>query len=246
MAGLRRTMSLYLPWERGHRVEFFHNFLLQTYFTFVQSILMVGFLGLFSGIAIAFQSNLGLALLGTNEQIGKILVFIVFRELSPLAASVVMITRSITAIASEMATVKVQQEVEALQILGINIYHFIMAPRIAGGAVSLFCMAIVFWAFALWGGWIGSNVTDNFPADQYLTLIAQSLSKGDFPLFLLKTSMIGAMVTYLAVKRGLAVQGAPFEVPIATNRAVIDAMTLAMGVQFVISAGYYVTFGIDL
>ncbi len=246
MAGLRRTMSLYLPWERGHRVEFFRNFLLQTYFTFVQSILMVSFIGLFCGIAIAFQSNLGLALLGTNEQIGKILVFIVFRELSPLAASVIMITRSITAMASEMATIKVQQEVEALQIMGINIYHYIMAPRIAGGAVSLFCMAMTFWAFALWGGWIGANVTDNFPIDQYLTLIAQSIRKPDFPLFVLKSSLIGAMVTYLAVKRGLSVQGAPFEVPIATNRAVIDSLTLAMGVQFVLSASYYVIFGVDL
>ncbi len=246
MTALVRKLSLYFPWESGHRREFFRNFLLQTYFTFVQSIMMVSFLGLFSGITIAFQMNFGLALLGNNNQLGKILVFIVFREFTPLATSLILIARSVTAIASEMATIKVQQEIEALEVMGVNVFHYLLAPRIAAGAVSLFCMAMTFWIFALGGGWIGANYNDYFPLNQYFTSIAQAIRPADFPFFIVKTSVIGAIVTHIACKRGLSLQAAPFEVPIVTNRAVVDSLTIAMGIQFVISASYYVLFGVDL
>ncbi len=227
-------------------MEFLHNFLHQVYYTFIQSFMMVTFLGMFCGVAIAFQTKLGLALVGSNDQLGKILVLIVFREVTPLVTSLILIARSVTAIASDMATSKVQQEVEALKIMGIDVYHFLLAPRIASGAVSLFCMATTFWAFALWGGWIGANYDDYFPLNQYLTSISQSIRPVDFPLFIVKTSLIGAIVTFVACRRGLSLVKAPFEVPIVTNRAVVDSLTIAMAVQVVISVSYYLIFGFDL
>jgi phospholipid/cholesterol/gamma-HCH transport system permease protein len=239
-------LTHYLPWEAGHRREFFRNFLLQIYYTFIQSVMMLAILGLVSGVAISFQTNVGLALLGNNDQLGKVLVFIVFREFTPLATSLILIARSVTAIASEMATIKVQQEVEALTIMGINVYHYLLAPRIAAGMVSLFCMAAAFWGFALWGGWIGANLYGNFPVSQYLTSIAQSLRSADFPFFVVKTSLIGGIVTHIACNRGLSLSGAPFEVPIVTNRAVVDSLTVAMAVHGVLTATYYIVFGIDL
>lgn len=242
-----RRVKHYLPWEGGHRREFVRNFLLQVYFTFNQAALMVAFLGLASGVAIAFQANLGLALLGgTGDQLGKLLVFIIFRELTPLAASLLLIARSGTAIAAEMATIKVQQEIEALNVMGISVYHYLLAPRIAAGMVSLFCMAATFWAFAMGGGYIGANFDTDFPATQYLTSIAQSLRPADFLLFPIKTMVVGAVVTQIACARGLSLQNAPFEVPIVTNRAVVDSLTAALGIHVTLSAGYYLLFGVDL
>ena len=78
MAGFYQSLIAdWFPWEHGHRREFFRNLLLQIYFTFVQSVLMVSVLGLLSGMAIAFQTNFGLSLLGNNSQLGKVLVFVI-------------------------------------------------------------------------------------------------------------------------------------------------------------------------
>lgn len=243
---LNRLVKDYLPWEAGHRREFVRNFLLQVYFTYVQSALMVSFLGLASGVAIAFQANMGLALFGTNNQLGKLLVFIIFRELTPLAASLLLIARSVTAMAAEMATIKVQQEVEALQIMGISVYHYLLAPRVASGMVSLFCMAVTFWAFAMGGGYLGANFDADFPMDHYLTSISQALRPADFLLFAMKTLIIGAVVTRVACSRGLSLVNAPFEVPIVTNRAVVDSLTWALGIHVTLSIGYYIIFGVDI
>lgn len=208
--------------------------------------LMMAVLGLVSGMAIAFQTHFGLALLGNDNQLGKVLVFLVLRELTPLAASLILIARSVTAIAAEMATIKVQQEIEALHIMGISVYHYLLAPRIAAGMVSLFCMATTFWAFALLGGWIGANYGSYFPPSQYLTSIAQAIRPLDLPFFLLKTGLVGGICSFVACKRGLSLQAAPFEVPIVTNRAVVDALTMAIAAEGVLTAAYYVVFGIDL
>jgi phospholipid/cholesterol/gamma-HCH transport system permease protein len=201
---------------------------------------------LFSGAAIAFQANFGLAFLGNNNQLGKLLVMIVFREFTPLATSLILIARSVTAIAAELATNKVQQEVEALQIMGISVYHYLLAPRIAAGAVSLLCMAVTFWGCALWGGWLGANYNGFFPLNQYLNSISQAIRPPDFPFFVVKTALIGAVVSHLGCKRGLSLQSAPFEVPIVTNRAVVDCLTVAIGIHGLLTASYYVLFAIDL
>ena len=93
--------------------------------------------------------------------------------------------------------------------------------------VSLFCMAVTFWAFALGGGYIGANFSTVFPLDQYLTSISQSLRPADFLLFPLKTMVVGGVVTQIACARGLSLVNAPYEVPIVTNRAVVDSLTAA-------------------
>lgn len=236
----------YLPWRAGHRREFVRNFLLQVYFTFVQSWPMVMILGVGSGLAIAFQANMGLAFLGSDNQLGKLLVFIVFRELTPLAASLLLIARSVTAMAAELATIKVQQEVEALQVMGISVYHYLLAPRVAGGVVSLFCMAVAFWACALVGGYLGANFGADYPVDHYLTSIARSLKPADFLVFALKTFIVGGVVTRIACARGLSLVNAPFEVPIVTNRAVVDSLTAALAIHLSLSVAYYVMFGVHL
>lgn len=242
----RLGLANYFPWERGHRREFFRNLLLQIYFTFVQSIMMIAVLGIGSGVAIALQANFGLALLGNNNQLGKVLVFIVFREVTPLVSAMLIIARSGTAIAAEMATIKFQQEIEALNIMGINVYHYILAPRILAAMVSLTCMSITFLGFALLGGWIGANISSYFPLSQYLTSVAQAIRPADFLFFILKTVIIGGVIANTCLQRGLSLKAAPFEVPIVTNRAVVDSLTFAMGIHFTLSIIYYVLYGIDL
>jgi phospholipid/cholesterol/gamma-HCH transport system permease protein len=236
----------YLPWRSSHWSEFQRNFLLQVYFTFVQSMAMLMFLGFSSGVVIAFQSNMGLSLFGGDQQVGKILVFVLFRELTPLACSIILIARSATAMASELATIKVQQEIEALKIMGISIYHYLLSPRITASMLSLFCMSIMFWMFSLAGSWIGINYTGHMPVDQFLSAIALSIIPGDLLFFTLKTLTLGGVIAYIACTRGLSLKSAPFEVPIVTNKAVVDALTVAIAVHIAYSVAFYLINGFTL
>ena len=173
-------------------------------------------------------------------------MFVLFRELTPIACSIILIARSATAMAAELATIKVQQEIEALHVMGISVYHYLLAPRIVASMISLFCMAVIFWMFSIAGGWLGVNYDGHMPIDQFLNSIALSIRPGDLLFFALKALTLGGAVAYIACSRGLSLKNAPFEVPIVTNKAVVDALTAAISINLAFSVLFYLVHGITL
>ena len=236
----------YIPLESGHRREFSAVFLKQVFYTYNQSIAILCILGVISGIAVAFQAHAGLSLLGSTEQFGSLLALLLVRELTPVVASLLFVTRSVTAIASDLATKKVIHEVEALELMGINILHYLIAPRILAGVVSLFCMSVTFGCFAIIGSYIGSNWYSYIPPNRFADAFSHSLYMSDFVFFTLKSTIPGALAARLGCKSGLSLQKASFEVPIVTNKAVVDALTLVIVLHMGLSAIFYMIHGFNV
>lgn len=236
----------YIPRDQGHQREFVRVFLRQTYYTFIQAIPLMAILGVFAGLSVAFQARLGLSFIGGNDNIGQIVVIVLIRELAPLMSSLVLIARSATAVASELATMKVQQEIDALNFMGINVKQYLLGPRIAAAMVSIFCMASVFMGAGMVGAWFGANFWSYFPLIQFLNSITAGLSPLDILFFALKTVTIGLAIFTVAIRNGLSLKKAPFEVPIVTNQAVVDALFMAIGLQVVISGIFYIVVGINV
>ena len=236
----------YFPKDSGKRKEFLHVFLMQCYFTFFQAIPIMALLGTFAGIAVSFQAKMGLALLGGHENLGKILVVVLFREMAPLIGSIVIITRSVTAVASELATMKVNSEIESLDYMGININQYLLGPRILAGTFSILAMSICFLIFSIIGSWVGANWSSYYPFGQFLSSVAMSIRPSDFLFFIFKTTLIGTIVFKVACDRGLSLRSASFEVPIVTNRAVVDSLFLAISMQGIISLFFYLIVGVNI
>ena len=229
----------------GHanRNEFIKILLNQFYFTFNQSILILISLGGLVGLAFSVQAGFGAMILGSDQQIGSILVFIIWRELAPLATILLLIARSVTAVASEISTMKVGPEIDALNVLGINTFDYLWGPRIIAAILSLFCMSIVFFVAASAGYWLGGNLISYFPISQLIRGFAKAISSWDVIFFILKTTIPGGLVFYLACRRATSIGTSRHEVPIATNRAVVDALFMSLIFQFIMSAIFYTTVG---
>ncbi|MCB9062583.1 MAG: ABC transporter permease [Halobacteriovoraceae bacterium] len=230
--------------EEGEIEQFFHLLLMQIYFTFVQSIPLLLILGSVVGLASSFQENL--SPLGKNDELGSFLVSILFREITPLGTSLILIARSVTAVASEMATMKVQQEIQALEIMGIDTKKFLIPPRVFSGIISLSCMSIVFWGFCLIGGWYGANWSSYVPISHFIGNVTDSLRPGDLLFFFFKSSITGGIVIHIAYTRGMSLNKAPFEVPIVTNKAVVDSLFFTVSFQITLSACFYFINGVGL
>ncbi len=232
---------------QSHKKEFLRVMLQQVYFTFIQAMPLVVIIASIVGAAVAFQTRFTLSFVGTDgNKLGEILVFVLFRELTPLITALLVIARSITAVSSELATMTVQREIEALEFIGIDINQFLLAPRIAAGVISLFCLSFCFWLISLAGSWISINWFSYWPIDRFLSVIAGSLMPSDIFFFILKSFFTGAIVFYMAARTGLKVKGASFEVPIMTNKAVVDALFVAMGIQILLSLIFYLSFGVKI
>lgn len=196
-------------------------------------------LGLLSGIAISIQSNMSESLIGNKESIGEILGVLFFREVTPLVITMVIIIRSVTAVTSEIATMKMQSEILALNTMGISIWNYIVFPRIIAGMVSFFAMSVVYYIFGFLGAWLGANYYSYVPFYPFLTSFSNSLLPMDFLFFLLKTGVIGGIIFLRACHWGLRVSGASYQVAIVTRLSVVEAHSIGLFIQFTLSVLFY-------
>ena len=188
----------------------------------------------FVGISVVVQLSFWVGAAGQSQLLGPLLVAVVARELGPVLTNIVVIVRSSSAMATELAVLKISGEVRALEAQGIDSFMYLVMPRVLGAAVSTFCLTIVFIlvTFAsgyLFAAWMGKGSRD-------LLLFADTLSSAVQPkdIFnILAKSILPAMFASASCCiGGLGVGGSVAEIPRATQRA----LTRSVAGLFVISA----------
>jgi phospholipid/cholesterol/gamma-HCH transport system permease protein len=230
----------------GARKEFFQMVLLQSYFTYVQSLKLLIISAILVGVVVAFQAQIGLSVLGKLENLAQVINTILFREITPLFVTILIIIRSVTAITSDIATMKVTSEIEALEFMGISIKDYLTGPRIAAGSISFFCMAFTFFCFAFVGFWAALNFNGDVSFGTILFFFIQTLTPVHIFFFFLKTNLIGAIIIYLSCKHGLSLNNATFEIPIVTNRSVVQCLIVGIALQVLITGIAYFFFEVGI
>lgn len=211
----------------------------QIYFTGWQALPLISMLALASGTIVVMQASTGLSLLGGSNMLGNLMVMIVVRELAPLLTALIVIARSGTAVASEIGNMRVNREIEALEVLGINPMSYIMFPRLVGGVVSVVCLAIYFVMISIFGGFLINHFFTGIAFSFYADGIAAAFSKWDMGLFLLKNIFSGAIIFSVSCRQGFLVQNAPHEVPQVTTRAVVDSVIHVVGFNLAVTTLFY-------
>jgi phospholipid/cholesterol/gamma-HCH transport system permease protein len=193
----------------------------QVQFTGLDAVPFAGVLAMFTALSVVAQIQL--VGLGQSELFGKLMVVVMVRELGPIIVALVVLARSGTAVATEMATMRVAGEVETLEKRGIDPFSYLVVPRLGGMAVSLFCLAQVFIFIAIVGGFILSRliVPDAPVFGEYVRLITSQLDWLDALVLLAKTLVPGLLIGAIACREGLACGSTYTDVPRATTRAVV-------------------------
>ncbi len=195
----------------------------QIRFTALQAVGIVTLLaGLLSFLVIA-QSIEQLGRFGALEQLGTIMVVAVIRELGPLLTALIVVSRSGTAIAAEMATNRVLGEVTALEAMGIDPFIYLVLPRVLGAIISVMCLMILFDAVALVAGYIGAATTQ-MQLSRYVELVLSILSPKDVLITVAKGISFGSAVALFCSYHGLAVTQGPTEIPQAVTRGVMGCV----------------------
>ena len=121
----------------------------QIRFTALQAAGLVTFLAAILSFLVISQTIRQLGRVGATDLIGTVIVVAVIRELGPLLTALIVVSRSGTAIAAEMATNRVMGEVTALEAMGIDPYIYLVLPRMLGAVVSVAALMILFDSVAL-------------------------------------------------------------------------------------------------
>ncbi len=216
-AGVQRSWS-WLP-RAGRRVAL-RVLVKQVWFTALQAVpIIIVIAGILSFLLI-YQAVHELGPLGATELIGRLMVVAIVRELGPLVTALTVAGRSGTAIAAELATNKVMGEVRALEAMGIDPAHYLVLPRMGGAILSIFGLIILFDLVSIFAGLLAAGA-NGMTASRYFNVVLASLEFRDVWLTIVKGLAFGAIVGIVPAFHGLAVKGAPTEVPVAASRAVV-------------------------
>lgn len=225
-------------WPRTTRAVFARQIL----FTGVEGLRFVSLVALLTGISVVVQAQVWLSKAGQSNLLGDVLVTVILREVAPLLVNFIVIGRSGTAIAVELANMKVFGEIKVLEAQGLDALLYLAIPRAIAMAVSIFCLTIWFTIVAFISGYafgilFGAGATD--PAI-FLNTVLKGLHPADIYNLLAKTLIPGLFTASICIMEGLNVRHSITEVPQAATRAVVRSIAALFIISAIVSVLTYI------
>ena len=192
----------------------------------VGSIPIVLLTGFFSGAVMALQMGRALGQYGQTGQTGKVVSIILVRELGPVLTSVMVAGRNSSGIASELGSMKVTEQIDAMRALGTDPTQKLVTPRMIATAIMLPCLTVIDDFVGMVGGWVIAKLVYGLPSLQYWTLTWQALGWSDVVQGLLKPFLYSFAVSLVGCYYGLRATGGTQGVGRATTQAVVAASVI--------------------
>lgn len=213
--------------------------IMQVLFTFVEALGISSLLALGIGVAVNLLALPILTTWSRGSMIYPLLIIIVTRELGPLLTAFIIIARSATAIATEIAGMVVSHEVEAYISVGVDPFEHIVVPRLLGVTISLFLLNVYFSLFGLGGSYFLVQVLSSQPPADYFNNLLRNLTIADISVSIVKSFVFGMVISIVATVQGFSVERASTEIPQAGLRAVGSAFAWCIMADIVISGVFY-------
>jgi phospholipid/cholesterol/gamma-HCH transport system permease protein len=192
----------------------------------VGSLQIVFMTGFFSGAVMALQMSRALAQYGQVGKTGALVSLTLVRELGPVLTAIMVAGRNASGIASELGSMKVTEQIDAMRALGTDPVQKLVTPRLIATCVMLPLLVIIADFVGLFGGWLISYMFLSLTARQYWSSAWQTLEWNDVSQGLLKPLVFALVISMIGCFYGLRTSGGTQGVGRATTQAVVTATVL--------------------
>ena len=200
------------------------------------SLPVVGLTAFFTGGALALQIYEGGSRFNAESLVASIVALGITRELGPVLAGLMVAGRVSAAIAAELGTMRVTEQIDALVTLSTNPMRYLTAPRLIAGVVTLPLLVLVGDTIGILGGYVvGINVLD-LNSGAYLNSTVDFLQAKDVTSGLIKAGVFGFVITLMGCYHGFNSRGGAQGVGRATTNAVVSASILILALNYVLTA----------
>lgn len=211
----------------------------QVRFTALDALPLVTLTGLLLGGVTLLQVVGQLSAYGGEEYLSQLMALLVVRELGPLLVAVLVVGRSGTAIAAEMASIKLDREVDSLYATGVDPITYLLVPRILGGITSLLVLVVFFDLVALVGGFVVASFQLPLSFRLYLNALGAAIGPRELVGGFLKGVAFGTAIPLISAHSGLRIQGSSTEIPQAVTRAAMESMVAIFVLSTIVSVVCY-------
>ena len=208
----------------------------QVEFIGVDSFLVIFLTAFFTGMVEAIQLYNGFKQFGIESFMGYTIFLSVCKELGPVFASLMVVSRAVSSMAAELGTMRVTEQIDALDVMAVNSKHYLIVPRIVASVIALPLLILMFDAIANIGSYVVSTYLLEINPHAYLDTIKQFAKFSDFTDGMIKGVIFGYLVSMVGTYNGYNTKGGAKGVGQSTTSAVVIASILIFVADYVVSA----------
>ncbi|MCW8085926.1 MlaE family ABC transporter permease [Sabulicella glaciei] len=215
--------------------QFARHFVEIAYF----SLPVVALTALFTGMVLALQSYVGFARFNAESAIASVVVLSVTRELGPVLAGLMVAGRIGAAMAAEIGTMRVTDQIDALTTLSTDPMKYLVAPRLLAGTLALPLLVLIADILGVMGGFLVGVLKLGFVPQTFLSNAWDILQPMDVISGLVKAAVFGFVIALMGCWCGYASRGGAQGVGQATTRAVVAASILILAFDYLLTAAFF-------
>ena len=216
-----------------------HETIRQGYMIGVKSFIVVSITALCTGFAMSLQISRELVTFGADTSIGGVVALALIREIGPITAGVMVAGRVGSAIAAELTTMMVTEQIDALKVMRVDPVKFLVVPRFVAALIMVPTLSTYAMFVGLLAGIMIAKSAANVSPDTFLNSVLQMILDRDFTVHYLKSLINATLIIMFSCAIGLNTRGGAEDVGIATTRAIVWTMISIFVFNYVVTALTY-------
>jgi len=200
------------------------------------STMLIVLIGTFTGMVLGLQGYNTLNRFGAAGALGTLVALALVRELGPVLAALMIAARSGSAMAAELGSMQVTEQVDALTVMAINPVQYLVSPRMLAGLISFPLLTTIFDVVGIYGGYLVGVKLMGAPRGPYFSGISSNMDLHDIATGFWKSVVFGVIVMWVCCYKGYNAERMATGVSRATTEAVVLSSVLILAFDYVIGA----------
>lgn len=197
-----------------------------------QSVGIISLTSLFTGLALSFQVYLGFKIVNATNLVGPTVALGIFRELGPVLTGLIVAARAGGAMAARLGTMRVNEQIDALDVMGVNTVQYLISPRIIAAVICMPMLTAIFDFVAMLGSWFLCVMLVDLDQAVFFDRINQTVELKHIMEGLIKSAAFGMIFALICTYRGYNTTGGAKGVGEATNRGVVISMVMIIVIDY--------------
>lgn len=212
----------------------------QLYITGIKSLAVITVVALFTGMILSLQTGLELKRWGQEEWIGSAVAVSMIREMGPFMTGLIIAASVGSAIAAQLGTMTVSEEISALEVMGINPNRFLVMPRLVALALMMPLLTVYTNILGIIGGAVVGTTQLGVSVTAYMDNATQFATNKDLYVGLFKALVFGVIIATVACHQGFMTREGAVGVGRATRRSVILSFLIILVVGYMVTRIFYI------
>ncbi len=244
LLGLRGMgrMGLFLVKSFGYLTTpplHYSSVLKQVWFIGYQSTLVIFLTGAFTGMVLSLQGYHTLNRFGSTALLGPMVALSLIRELGPVLSALMVTGRAGSAMTAEIGIMRISEQIDAIELMGLNPYRYLVVPKILAGIIALPLLTAIFDVVGIFGGYFVAGKLLGVGAGTYFGEMPNYIDMADVAPGIYKSLTFGVLITWICSYKGFYAGFGAEGVSKATTQAVVLSSVLILFWDYIMTSALF-------